>query len=220
MSPEIVLYGPAYSAYTRVVRIALAEKGLEYRMVPVDILADAGPGEAHLARHPFGLVPVLDHGDFRLYETAAIARYLDEAFVGPALQPATAQGRARMAQAIHLVDSYGYWPWVRVIFVERVAGPQRGGTDEAAIAEALPKAAAALDALAALAEGAPFLAGEAFTLADAQAAPMIDYMTQAPEGRELLDARPALARWWRMLSRRPSVEQTRVLVHELEAQEA
>ena len=216
MSQDLVLYGPAYSAYTRVARIVLAERGLAYRLEPVDILADDSPGAAHRARHPFGFVPVLDHGGFRLYETAAITRYLDEAFEAPALQPSDAQARARMAQIVHLIDSYGYWPWVRVIFVERVAAPQRDGTDEAAIAEALPKAAQALDALAALHGDAPFLAGEAFSLADAHAAPMIDYLTQAPEGRALIEARPSLARWWRDLQDRPSVQATRVLVHELE----
>ena len=220
MSNDLVLYGPAYSAYTRVARIVLAEKGLAYRLEPVDILADDSPGAAHMARHPFGFVPVLEQGDFRLYETAAITRYLDEAFEGPALQPADAQERARMAQIIHLIDSYGYWPWVRVIFVERVAGPQRGGTDEAAIAAALPRAAQALDALADLHAGAPYLSGRSFSLADAQAAPMIDYLTQAPEGRALIEERPGLARWWQDLQNRPSVQATRVLVHELEAQEA
>ena len=219
MSEDLVLYGPAYSAYVRVARIVLAEKGLRYRLEPVDILDEEGPGAAHEARHPFALVPVLDHGAFRLYETAAITRYLDEAFDGPALQPEDPRARARMTQAIHLIDSYGYWPWVRVIFVERVAGPLRDGSDEAAIAEALPKAAQALDALAALHGEAAFLAGDSFSLADAQAAPMIDYLTQAPEGRALIDERPGLARWWQALSERPSLRETRCLVHELDSQD-
>ena len=95
MSQDLVLHGPAYSAYTRVARIVLAEKALAYRLEPVDILSDDSPGAAHLARHPFGFVPVLDHNGFRLYETAAITRYLDEAFDGPSLQPRDAQARAR-----------------------------------------------------------------------------------------------------------------------------
>ena len=37
--------------------------------------------------HPFGRIPAFEHDGFRLYETGAIARYVDEAFEGPALQP-------------------------------------------------------------------------------------------------------------------------------------
>lgn len=211
-----MLYGPIYSAYVRVARIVLAEKGVAYRHEPVDIFAEEGPGAAYLARHPFGRAPALQHGDFALYETAAIARYVDEAFAGPPLQPVGVRDRARMTQIIHVIDSYGYWPWVRVIFVQRVEGPRRGGTDEAAIAEALPRAGKALDALAELMGAGPWLAGAAFSLADAQAAPMIDYLTQAPEGRALLSARPGLAAWWGRLYERPSLPGTRCLIHEME----
>ena len=34
----------------------------------------------HLALHPFNRVPILRHGDFTVYETSAIASYIDEAF--------------------------------------------------------------------------------------------------------------------------------------------
>ena len=42
---------------------------------------------SHLALHPFDRVPIFQHGDFTLYETSAIATYVDEAFEGPALSP-------------------------------------------------------------------------------------------------------------------------------------
>ncbi len=38
----------------------------------------------HLARHPFGRVPVLEHDGFMLYETQAILRYLDRVLPQPA----------------------------------------------------------------------------------------------------------------------------------------
>ena len=36
----------------------------------------------HLERHPFGRVPALQHDDFMLYETSAIAAYVDDVFPG------------------------------------------------------------------------------------------------------------------------------------------
>lgn len=216
-SETAVLYGPLYSAYVRAARIALEEKGVAYRLEPVDIFGAAAEDPAYLARHPFARVPAFEHDGFALYETVAIAQYVDEAFEGPPLQPAAPRARARMTQAIHVLDSYGYWPWVRVIFVQRVEGPRRGGTDEAAIAEALPAAARALDAIDAIKGEAPWLAGTDFSLADCQAAPMIDYLSQAEEGRALLAERPRLAAWWSALAARPAVRRTRCLIHELDA---
>src|SRR5262249_12100896 len=86
-----VVYGHAYSTYTRTARLVLEEKGIEYELEEVDILQGAGQSPAHLARQPFGKVPAFEHDGFRLYETIAITRYIDEAFPGPKLQPADAK---------------------------------------------------------------------------------------------------------------------------------
>jgi glutathione S-transferase len=64
-----VVYGPAYSTYTRTARLALEEKGVDYKLEEVDILSGAAQSPAHLARQPFGKVPAFEHDGFRLYET-------------------------------------------------------------------------------------------------------------------------------------------------------
>ena len=56
-------------------------------------------------------MPILQHGDFMLYETSAIVAYLEEVFPTPSLQPETAQGRALMNQWISAVNSY-YYPYM------------------------------------------------------------------------------------------------------------
>src|SRR5687768_1769407 len=50
----------------------------------------------HTRRQPFGRVPVVRHRDFWLYETMAIALYVDENFPEPALQAADPAERARL----------------------------------------------------------------------------------------------------------------------------
>jgi glutathione S-transferase len=54
--------------------------------VEIDIFAPDGPQEDYIARHPFKRIPPFEHEGFRLYETGAITRYVDEAFPGPALR--------------------------------------------------------------------------------------------------------------------------------------
>src|SRR5919108_2855669 len=98
------LFGADYSAYVRIARLALAEKQVDYELVPVDVFAEGGPPASYLERQPFGRIPAFEHEGFRLYETTAITRYVDDAFPGAALQPAEPRLRAAMNQIIGIVD--------------------------------------------------------------------------------------------------------------------
>ena len=59
------LYGAPYSVYVRAVRLALAEKGVTYELVPVDIFAAEVPGW-YRALHPFGRIPAFAHDGLQL----------------------------------------------------------------------------------------------------------------------------------------------------------
>lgn len=205
-----VVYGAPYSTYTRSVLLALIEKGVPYELVEVDVFAGGAALSEHLARHPFGKIPTFEHDGFRLYETAAILRYVDEAFPGVALQPDDPPGRARMTQLIGILDSYAYRTMVWDIFVERSRGVSEEGTpDEAKIAAAVPNAARCFEAIGDLMAGAPFLAGDRLTLADLHAVPIVAYLRLTPEGRTLIEAAPQIGRWWTGMASRPSVMATR-----------
>jgi glutathione S-transferase len=199
------LYGAAYSVYTRIARLALLEKGVVFHFEAVDIFAD-GVADLHRRRHPFARIPTFEHDGFALYETAAICRYVDEGFAGPALQPATAHARARVAQLVGLLDSYGYRAMVWDVFVERVRRPLRGETtDETKIAAGLATAQTCLAAVAGLMGASPYLAGDSLSLADLHAAPMIAYFRAAPEGAAALARHPSLSAWWESMRVRASL---------------
>jgi glutathione S-transferase len=207
---EPILYGADYSVYTRIARLALAEKGVACRFETVDVFATGGPPASYRARHPFGRIPAFAHGKVALYEAAAITRYVDEAFAGPPLQPATAAGRARMTQIVSLLNAYAFRPLVMELYVQRVSVARRGGTpDEARIAAALPEGERCLAALAALQGAAEFLAGDRLTLADVHAAPMLAYARLAPEGAAMLARHANLAAWWQRMDQRPAMPATR-----------
>ena len=96
-----VLFGATYSVYVRAARLALEEKGVPYRLEEVDIFADGGPPPGYAQRHPFLRIPAFEHGGFRLYEAGAIMRYVDDAFDGPPLMPATPRARAGQPNRQH-----------------------------------------------------------------------------------------------------------------------
>lgn len=209
MSDLPVVYGAPYSVYVRAVRLVLAEKGIKYRLVPIDVFADTGIPKELLERQPFGRIPAFEHDGFRLYESSAITRYVDEAFPGPALQPSVPQARAGMNQLLSILDSYAYRTLVWDIYVERVSKPKESrASDEERIKTALPKARTCLSAISEIMGQGPFLAGTDLTLADLHAAPMFAYFTLAPEAAPLLAAQPQLGAWWKRMRDRPSLLET------------
>ena len=204
---EVTVYGAPYSTYTRSALLALQEKGVSYDLSMVDIFQPI-PDE-HKARQPWGKIPVLEHDGFRLYETAAVLRYIDEAFPGQALQPPTPRDRARMTQVISIVDSYAYKPMVSDLFVHRSVMPKMGQpSDEAKIAASLEPAERALDAVADIQGDDEWFAGS-FSLADLHMVPVYVYLAMTPEGQAMLARRPKLTAWWNRVSARPSVAATR-----------
>jgi glutathione S-transferase len=204
----VILHGPGYSTYARTARMALEEKGVAHEVNEVDILSGKGHAPDHLARQPWGKVPAFEHDGFKLFETFAITRYIDEAFPGPALQPADARVRARMTQICGIVDSYAYGAMVGKVFWQAVVVPMQGGTPDAAISEAgLEATRQSLGAIEALMQG-DLLCGSQVTLADLHLLPVIDYLMMVEAGKAALAASPKLAAWHARMAERPSAVKT------------
>ena len=205
----IKLLGLRISVYTRIARMALEEKNVEYELEEVDIFADSGPPDEYLAHNPFGTIPSLMHGDFYLYETAAITRYIDETFPGVALQPSVSSRRARMNQIIGILDAYTYRPMVWDVYVQRIVVAGSGGrVDEDLVASAIPTLQEVLRQLDLLREDYEFLAGDSISLADLHAYPMLRYFIETPEGTAMLALFPGLQEWMQQMQQRPSARAT------------
>ena len=165
-------------------RLALAEKGVNYELVPVDIFAAGGPPASYFDRHPFAKIPAFEHDGFPLFETGAITRYIDETFDGPKLQPINIRERARCNQLLSIAEHYVYPNLAWRIYVERASKPaQEVVTDEAIIAAAIPKAILCLEAISDIMGNAVWLTNETLSLADLYLAPMFDYFHDAGRTR-------------------------------------
>jgi glutathione S-transferase len=196
-----IVYGADYSVYVRIVRLALEEKGIDYELVPVDVFAAEGIPGWYVEHHPFGRIPAFAQDGFRLFETSAIARYVDEAFDGPALQPEEPRSRATMNQIIGMLDAYGYRSMVWDVAVERL---EKVAPDEALIASGLRQAETVLWVLTSLKPQGPWLLGDQLTLADLHAAPIVGYFVKVAEGQNLLAEFPEIQDWWTRIAARPS----------------
>lgn len=86
------------------VHLALEELAVPYRTVFLDIEAGELKNPEHLARHPLGLVPVLDTPDGPMIETAAILLWLADRHGGLAPAP-DSPDRAAFLSAFFFVTS-------------------------------------------------------------------------------------------------------------------
>jgi glutathione S-transferase len=203
---DIVLYGAPYSVYTRIIRLVLAEKGLTYRLEEVDIFGKDRSSVAYRARHPFMRIPALSVDGLDLYETSAIARYLDERFPTPPLQPTDITQRARMNQFISLMDNYAFRGIVWNVFVEQVRKPV---ADQALVQAGLETAQTLLGEMERSLAINPWLGGATVYLADLWAAPMFTLFDLAGDGRAAIARAPSVRRWLDAFNRRASALQTR-----------
>jgi RNA polymerase-associated protein len=180
----ITLYDAARCPYCARVRIVLAEKGLEYEVVEVDL--DDRPAWIY-EKNPLGRVPVLEEDDFVLPESAVIDEYVEERWPEPPLWPADPGERALGRLLVYRFDELS-----RPYYALR-----RG---EAGARERLDEQLAALSMRL---EHRPFLSGADFGLADIAYVPWI---LRARERMDVpVDPFPALADWVGRLLERPSI---------------
>ena len=206
----ITLYGFDGSTYVRTVRMLLAEKGAQYDQVPVHVLKGEPRQPEHLARHPFGKVPVVDHDGFRILETSAIAPYLDEVLPGPSFMPDNAKDRARMRMAIGIIDSYGYDALVGVagyhLFPDFI-----GGKNEESRQQCVKTSKLVLQELMKVRSDDNFIAGERRSLADFHLAPICFYVALTPDAGEVFGVK-GFAPWWERMQALPSYEFDRAAI--------
>jgi len=204
-----ILYGPTYSTYTRSMRMVLAEKGVEYDLVHVDMIGGAHHQPDWKVRHPFERVPAFEHNGFAIYEANAIAHYIDDAFPGRRIAHPNVSRRTRDQQIVEVINAYGYKRIVvdivlRYFFADKATGP-----DTAAIAAAAPAAEHVLAAIQDLMLGSdPYLVGRDVSFSDLHLAPIAAYFVGFQEGTRAMAKLPQLSRWWLAMQQRPSFTAT------------
>ncbi len=201
--PELQIIGAPQSNFVWVTRIACAEKGVPYTLVP------ARPHTPDVdAIHPLGKIPAMRHGDFVLCESRAICRYIDHAFDGPALMPADPRLAAQTEQWISIINT-GIDPLVVRRYLGAYVFPRTpdGNPNRAVIEESLPDVERHLRVLEqAVATG--HLVGDAFGLADADLVPILYYLRMTPEAGAIVNGSPALSRYLGRHLERPSVRES------------
>jgi glutathione S-transferase len=200
--PEIL--GALRSTYTRAVCMLCEEKGIDYQLTETPLNAPA-----LYAIHPLGRMPVLRHGDVELFESKAIATYLDLSFPGPRLLPVEARLAGLTEQWVSLVNTLVDRTLIRIYLFAYVVPMITGGKpDRQAIDTVLPAVREQIAILDKAVAATGFLVGEQFTFADINLLPILHRVQQAPEGAAAVKEARHLARYYEKHSARPSFQRT------------
>jgi glutathione S-transferase len=204
----IIIHMIPGSPFGRAVLIAALEKQAPHRVQP--IVPGAHKQAAYLALQPFGRIPAIEDDGFALYETQAMLDYLDASYGAPgSLTPKDARAKARMRQVMGIIDWYFFArDGANPLIFNRYVAPRLGlPVDDAAAIAAIPATRHIVGVLADFVKDAPYMAGDAFTLADIHAGAQLDILAETPEGAEII-AGTALAPWLQRLNARPSFPAT------------
>lgn len=200
VEPEII--GSSRSTYTRFVRMVCEEKGIDYTLTEVPL------GAPELVVHPFGKMPVLRHGELTLFESKAIATYLDGAFPAPFVLPSEPRMLALTEQWVSLVNTQIDRTIIRTYLYAYIAPGTPDGTPNRAAIEAVMPALHQQVALLDRAVADGHLVGDAFTLADINLMPVLHRLKIPPEGAAALAAARNLSAYYERHAQRPSFVRT------------
>jgi len=198
------LYGNSDSPNVRLVAAILLEKEVPYELVEVEWNAIKSPKYLHL--QPFGQMPCIDDDGFVLYESKAICHYLASKYQnqGTPLLPTELKANAHFHQAVSVSISH-YSVYVEKIVHEQYYGPLifKKPTDKGVVDSSLKELGLRLDVYDQILSKQKYIAGDEITLADLYHIP---YGTVLGEdaGCNIIETRPNVARWFKVISSRPS----------------
>ena len=189
----------------KMVRMFIAEKGLEVPMVEVDIRGLENRREPYLQINPAGQCPALELDDGNIVtEITAICEYLEDTHPEPALIGSTAAEKAETRMWVRRID---------LNICELMGNGFRFGEGLEMFRErirCLPEAADGLKAIAqdkltwldGLMAGKTFVVGERFTLADVLLFAFLEFGERV--GQQLPAERKNLTAWYARVAERPS----------------
>jgi glutathione S-transferase len=191
----------------KVVRMLMAEKGIEFPRVEVDIRGGENRREPFLAKNPSGQCPALELDDGTIIaEITAICEYLDEKYPGPSLIGSTPEQRAETRMWTRRIDlniaepmanGFRYTDGLKM-FQDRIHCIPAAGEDLKQIAQ---QHLTWLDGLMA---GKQFVCGERLTLADILLFGFVDFFNGMRQ--PINQDNKSIVAWHARMKARPSAE--------------
>lgn len=197
------LHGFSISPNHNKVKLALLEKGIEFE----EVMQLPSQDESFLANSPMGKIPLMEVDGKFFAESLAMLDYLDKVYPAAPLLPADPFDRAKCREMMQMIELYVSGPG---------AGAQLTGAalfgapiSDAAKNDAEATIQRGINAVARLANFAPFIMGSKFTQADCVAFPKLGFVSMVTSkvlGNDLTASIPGLGDYMKYMADRPAVQ--------------
>jgi glutathione S-transferase len=164
LGPMLTIWGRANSINVQKVLWCCRELELPFTRIDAGGPHGRTGSPEYRGMNPTGLVPTLIDGDYVLWESNVIVRYLATKYGGEAIFPRALEARFNVERWMDW-HATALWPAIRPVFIAAVRTPA-DQQDPAAMASSVEQAGRSLELLEARLAEAPFIAGESFTIAD------------------------------------------------------
>ncbi|GAM35194.1 glutathion S-transferase [Talaromyces pinophilus] len=204
----IVIYGASKATCTQRILATLIEKGVtDYELKTINLRAKEHKQPEYLKKQPFGVIPVLEDGDFLLHESRAICYYIASKYADQGVKllpdPTDLKGNATF-QKWASVEKDNWDNYASPIAFEKIFKVFRGGSPDSKLLEHyeagfLPK----LDVFEGILSKQQYMGGDEFSLIDVYYLPYTQKLFEAGYGHFITD-RPHIKAWWDRVSARKS----------------
>ncbi|KAI3897966.1 hypothetical protein MKW92_037610 [Papaver armeniacum] len=201
------VHGLEKSMPTACVMLCLAEKGLNFEFVHVDLSKGEHKSHPFMSKNPFGKIPVFEDGPITLFESRAITGFIAHKYkdIGTDLFRHDNIEEAAMVGVWIEVESQHFSPPTTAIIFEMFIGPLFGHTtDQSVVNLNIEKLDKVLDIYEARLSNSKYLACDSFSLADLHHLSYIYYLMKITPCAGLINSRPHVKAWWEDISARPS----------------
>ncbi|CAH2072543.1 unnamed protein product [Thlaspi arvense] len=209
----VKLYGQVTAACPQRVLLCFLEKEIEFEIVHIDLDTFEQKKPEHLLRQPFGQVPAIEDGDFKLFESRAIARYYATKYSdqGTNLLGKSLEHRAIVDQWAD-VETHYFNVLAHPIVINLVIKPRLGEECDVVLVKDLKvKLEEVLDIYENRLASNRFLAGDEFTMADLTHMPAMRYLMGIIDINRMVKARVNMNRWWEEITARPAWKKLMVM---------
>ena len=198
---EIEIYSAALCPYAHRSRLTLSEKGIPFKLIEID-LQNKPANFKEIS--PYGKVPVLKHGNQRVWESTIINEYLNEVFPDPPLLPPDPFQRAQARIWINFADTRLFAATAKLLYMSQTLQQQAQAKQELSEhlqfieREVLPK----------MSERGPYWLGSEISLVDLTYYPIFEQwvVLEHFRGFQLPTGLDRLKQWWGAMANRQSVK--------------
>ncbi|MDA0651791.1 MAG: glutathione S-transferase family protein [Proteobacteria bacterium] len=225
----LILYHGVTSTCSKRVRITLAEKGVAWESVHLNLAKRENLDPEYLKLNPNGVIPTLVHDGRVLYESNFIIEYLDEVFPEPSLRPADPYERAHMRIWMDRIEhvlhrNINIVSWIKqgrykrfdgmtleelqAVYDSQATEEKRAllkkrledGVSDGDLEFAEARVSEVLDMMDDQLRDRPWLCGDALSLADISVAPFMErFEANRMPGLTDWNKRPRLGDWWQRM---------------------